>query len=51
MARTKIHLFKSITHDLFKVTFLYIKYLQIDNKEGEKYYGLLIKAELLKLEE
>lgn len=50
MAATKVQLFKNIAYDLFEANSSYIEHLQPGNKEGKKYYGLLIKAKLLKLE-
>lgn len=50
VAATKVQLFKNIAYDLFEANSFYIEHLQPSNKEGKKYYGLLIKAKLLKLE-
>lgn len=50
VAATKVQLYQSIARDLLEATPPYVEHLQTGNKEGEKYYGLSIKAELLKLE-
>ncbi len=50
MAATKVQLYKSIVCNLLEATPPYLEHLQTSDKEVEKYYGLSIKAELLKLE-
>lgn len=50
IAAIKVQLYKNITRNLFKTIFPYVEYLQTDNKEGKKYYKILIKTKLLNLE-